>query len=312
MFGTKRRNRQVALFVTPFLLWIAQGSARAQSFSAPLAQCKSVAVPAALADCPATNDPLKEGIASINNMGDVTVGVSGAATDTTYTVTFVSGDGSSNTMLSDLKTDNKGDGALRKDALFKFGIVGAGNVVLSNAGNEEFVSGLIISSNGLESAADFQPGLVRCADVVVPAPLTGCGSDPLNSGRVDVENPSGAFSIHISGATPGQSYTAILRAPGGTPIALGTVGPTNSRGDASLDVADGFAAGTVGSDSAPAQQRGPICVRLQGGSEVRAAAHFRVKPGSLLRGHRSGPVDLRQRSFDRRCLRSECGGTTHC
>ena len=72
------------------------------------------------------------------------------------------------TSLGNLKTGVEGDGAFRKDAFFKFGTVGAGNVVLTSGGGEEFVTGLSISSNGLESARDFQPALVRCTDVTVP------------------------------------------------------------------------------------------------------------------------------------------------
>ena len=256
MSGTLRLKRSVALLLTPLALWIAPGSARAQTFSAPLVQCKSVTQPAALATCPATNDPLKEGIASINNMGDVTVGITGAATNTTYAVSFVSGDGTQSTSLGSLKTDHKGNGALRRDAFFKFGTVGGGNVVLSNGANEEFVTGLSISTNGLESGPDFQPGLVRCADVQVPATLSGCGSDPLTSGRVDLENDDGALSIHVHGAKPGQSYGAILRSPDGASTKLGTVGPADRHGDATLVVSDAFAADTIGSGSVVLQTGG--------------------------------------------------------
>ena len=84
-------------------------------------------------DCASVQDPLNRGGATINDQGDVTV-VSRAATNATYAVSFVSGDGTQSTSIDNLKTDNHGNGALRKDAFFKFGTVGAGNVVLSSGG----------------------------------------------------------------------------------------------------------------------------------------------------------------------------------
>src|SRR5438105_15203644 len=36
------------------------------------------------------------------------------------------------------------------------------------------------------NGADLEAALVRCADVTFPAPLTGCGDDPLTRGRVEI------------------------------------------------------------------------------------------------------------------------------
>ncbi|HTW90023.1 MAG TPA: hypothetical protein VMD75_18665 [Candidatus Binataceae bacterium] len=227
------------------------GAASAQGFSAPLDQCSTVTVPTALTNCATVQDPLSGGGATISDEGDVTVTVIGAAPNTTYAVSLVSGDGTQSTPIGDLKTGSRGNGAMRKDAFFKFGTVGAGNIVLSSsssAPNEEFVTGVSISSNGLVSGRDFQPGLVRCTDVVTPGALSSCGSDSLSSGHVDVENDDGALAIHVSGARPSTSYTALFVSPsGGTPTALGTVGPTNKKGNASLVVSSEFASGTIGS-----------------------------------------------------------------
>ena len=240
----------LAILAAPIALGLASGLACAQTFSAALDQCKAVTAPAALLNCASVQDPLNRGGATISDMGDVTVQIFGAATDATYAVTFVSGDGTQSTPLGNLKTDSHGDGAFRKDAFFKFGTVGAGNVVLSSVGGEEFVTGISISSNGLESGRDFQPGLVRCTDVTVPGALSNCGSDSLTSGHVDVENDDGALAIHVSGARPNTSYTAILRSPnGGTSIMLGTVGPTNKAGSATLIENAEFAASEIASGS---------------------------------------------------------------
>ena len=173
-----------------------------------------------------------------------------------YSVSFVSNDGTQTLSLGTLKTGADGNGWFRKDAFFKFGTVGAGNVVLTSGGSEDFVTGLSISSNGLESARDFQPALVRCTDVTVPGTLSNCGSDSLTYGHVDVENDDGALSIHVSGARPATSYPAILLSPGGTSTPLGTLGPTDKAGNGTLFVDPEFAASTIGSGSVILQSGG--------------------------------------------------------
>ena len=260
------RKWPAALLAAPVALCLVSGLARADTFDAPLIQCKSVATPAALTTCASAQDPLKRGGATINDQGDVTVIVIGAATNTTYTVSLVSNDGTQTTSIGSFKTGVAGDGAFRKDAFFKFGTVGAGNVVLSSGAGEQFVTGLLISSNGLESARDFQPALVRCTDVTVPGTLSNCGSDSLTRGRVDIENADGALSIHVTGARPSTSYTAILRSPGGTTTSLGTVGPTDKAGNGMLIVPAALAPNTIGSGE----------IVLQNGSTDEFVSGFRV------------------------------------
>jgi hypothetical protein len=250
MFQSSRKRKwRAALIAAPVGLCLASGLARAETFDAPLNQCKAVAVPAPLTNCASVQDPLWRGGATINDQGDVTVIVVGAATNATYAVALVSADGTQSTSIGSLMTGAHGDGAFRKDAFFKFGTVGAGNVVLSSGGGAQFVTGLLISSNGLESARDFQPALVRCTDVTAPGTLSSCGSDSLSKGRVDVENADGALSIHVVGARPSTSYTALLRSTGGTTTPLGTVGPTDKSGNGMLVVPAAFAANTIGSGS---------------------------------------------------------------
>jgi len=257
MFQSPRKRKwPAALLAAPVALCLASEMACAQTFDAPLEQCKAVTTPAALSNCAATQDPLKGGGATISDQGDVTVTAYGAATNTTYAVSFVSNDGTKTTSIGNLKTGPDGNGAFRKDAFFKFGTVGAGDIVLTSGGGEEFVTGLTVSSNGLESRRDFQPGLVRCTDVTVPGALSSCGSDSLSSGRVDVENPDGALAIHIYGARPGTNYTAILLSAGGKSSALGTVGPTNAAGNATLIVPNEFPASTIGSGEVVLQSGG--------------------------------------------------------
>ncbi len=254
-----------ALLAVPIALCVAS-LAHAQTFDEQFQQCKAVTSPAPLTTCAPTQDPLNAGGATISDEGDVTATVFGAAPNTTYTVTFVSNDGTQTTSIGSLKTGAQGNGALRKEAFFKFGTVGAGNVVLTGPSGEEFVTGLSVSSNPFPSGRDFQPGLVRCTDVIVPGTLTNCGSDPLTSGRVNVENDDGGLLIHIFGARPSTSYTAIFVSPNGTSIPLGTVGPTNKAGGATLITADVFPAGTVGSGE----------VVLQSGTTNEFVSGFKV------------------------------------
>jgi len=151
-----------------------------------------------------------------------------------------------------------GNGFLRKEAFFKFGTVGAGNMVLTSTAGEEFVTGLTVSSNGIEYRRDFQPGLVRCTDVVVPGPLANCGSDPLTTGHVFIEEDDGAMLLHITGARPSTSYSVIFLAPNGTSSMLGsgTVGPTNKAGGATFIADPAFSPGTIASGEVVLQSGG--------------------------------------------------------
>ncbi len=229
------RKWPVALLAAPVALCLASGWARAQTFDEALEQCQAVTTPAALTTCAASQDPLKGGGAVISDEGDVTVTVFGAATNTNYTITFASNAiPPQSTTIGSFMTDAGGNGHFRKDAFFKFGTVGAGNVVLTSSAGEQFVTGLTVSTLGFGTRRDFQPGLVRCTDVTVPATLSGCGSDSLSSGRVFIEEDDGATLIHVSGARPATSYTALFVSPNGTSVTLGTVGPTNKAGSATL------------------------------------------------------------------------------
>jgi hypothetical protein len=103
MSPLKRINHPRFLIVALFIFLMGHGSVRAQGFAAPLVPCALVGVPAALS-CLRSPDPLKNGFASINAMGDVTVVVIGAATNANYMAKFVSNEGSSSTTLGSLMT----------------------------------------------------------------------------------------------------------------------------------------------------------------------------------------------------------------
>ena len=252
-----------ALLAAPIALGIESGIALADSFDAELVQCNAVAP--VLTNCAGSQDSLKRGGATINDQGDVTVTVVGAGLDANYAVALVSNDGTQTVAIGNLTTDNHGNGAFRKDVAFKFGTVGAGNVTLSSGGGVQFISGILVSTNGLESGRDFQPSLVRCTDVVAPGALSNCGSDSLTRGNVDVENTDGALSIRLVGARVSTSYNAILRAPNGSTTALGTFG-TDKAGNGKLIVTGAFAPGTVATGA----------IVLQNGSTDEFESGFKV------------------------------------
>ncbi|MGH7390244.1 MAG: hypothetical protein ACREM3_12420 [Candidatus Rokuibacteriota bacterium] len=99
---------------------------------------------------------------------------------------------------------------------------------------------------GRHSGGAFEGRLFRCADITVPAALSGCGTDPLAVGLLEIE--FGKLRIIINGAARDASYTVVLQAPDGGPdTTLGTV-TTNHGGHGQIharvfeqgDVASGF------------------------------------------------------------------------
>jgi hypothetical protein len=56
---------------------------------------------------------------------------------------------------------------------------------------------------------DAEAALVRCAEVTYPAPLSGCGTDPLVRGRIEVRK-GGDLDAWVSGALPNAAYDIVL------------------------------------------------------------------------------------------------------
>jgi hypothetical protein len=219
--------------------------AQAASFNSGLVQCSTVTIPAAPPGCAASPDKLGHGGVSINNVGDLSVSVAGAPTNKAYNVAFVLADASSNSGLGSFMTDNHGNGHLRKQGAFPFGKAGAGYVIVTDNGGTQFISGLAASTSGLASGPDFEPGLVKCADVSIPGAIKTCGTDPLSGGFVEVESDSGDVTIKISGAAPNTTYSATLvGANGVTATSIGNPSSTDKHGTAVI-VKQGAFAGAV-------------------------------------------------------------------
>jgi len=62
---------------------------------------------------------------------------------------------------------------------------------------------------GAAPGTDAEAALVRCAEVTYPAPLTGCGTDPLGRGRIEVKK-NGDLDAAVSGALPNAAYDIVL------------------------------------------------------------------------------------------------------
>jgi len=229
MFSKARTKSLAVLTVSILALAATYGPALAAgTFSTALIACSPSVLPAQpVATCGLdVFQPGGTGSVTISDVGDVTVSVTKASLNIQYTAMFVSVNGSAPLTLGSFRANNKtGDGSFRADGFFKFGVTGAGNVVVTSSTGVDFVSGVTISSDKLPSGQDFEPSLVRCAAVSIPAAVTTpkCGTDPLSSGHVDIDNAFGDLTIRISGAATGASYTAALVAQNGTSLSLGAL-----------------------------------------------------------------------------------------
>ena len=223
---------------TILVLSAAQGSARATgTFSTALIACMSspAILPSPYSPCGSDQFQASggKGSVTISDTGELTISLTNANFNTTYTANFVALDGSASVALGSVQTDKNGDKTVRMPGAFKFGVVGAGNVVVTSTNNNvvgiDFVSGVTISSSGLPSGQDFEPALVRCSGVTVPAMLKGCGTDPLNNGHAQIENDSGDLTLKINGAATSATYTAVPVAENGTVLPLGSLQPLSTK-----------------------------------------------------------------------------------
>jgi hypothetical protein len=240
MFDSIHLKYVLAAAVAAVVLAVMQSPARAE-FAAPLLQCSAVAQPAHLTNC--GTDPFVRGSVRIDDAGHMEVAVVGAAANATYAIQFRSPDGSHSTpVLDSLNTNASGNGHISKDKEFAMGQAGAGIVVLSRTGEDQFVSGFGVQQPG----PDFRGSLVKCGDVNVPAALAPCGGDPLKSGSFDLESDDGDLTINLRGAAANQMYAAVIRAASGTQLTLGSVS-TNSKGNGTLTENPAITSATVGS-----------------------------------------------------------------
>jgi hypothetical protein len=223
-------------------------AAIAASFNAPLVECTLVTLPDSLVGC--GSDPLAKGDASIEETGEVEIVVEGGGASTSYAAVFRTPDGSSSIPLGTLNTDSKGNGTLHKKSVLTLGKISAGSVVLTRTGSDQYVSGPSINGG-----PNFRPSLVRCTEVNDPATLSGCGSDTLKDGSVDIESDDGSLDIRLHGASANVTYAAVLRAPDGTEFSLPNVN-TDGKGKGKLISSALFAGSTIGSGTVVLKRAG--------------------------------------------------------
>jgi hypothetical protein len=99
--------------------------------------------------------------------------------------------------------------------------------------------------------SDVEAALVRCSEVTYPAPLTGCGTDPLREGQIEIKK-NGDLDASVKGALPSSIYEIVLHPLGGANQSANqsiiAVLATDARGDGRVrasSIFDLFDAGAV-------------------------------------------------------------------
>ncbi len=142
------------------------------------------------------------------------------------------------------------------------------------------LAGLIMSIGAAgevaAKGADASAALVRCADVTVPATLTGCATpgDPLGNGRVSLGR-GGGIRVVLDGAGPSQDYDVVLRSfDGSVELALGVV-TTDSAGDGEMNRPSIF----------DLDQTGLVSIALKRGGAIHYVSGFTGLDGGELTSH---------------------------
>ena len=178
-------------------------------------------------------DPLTRGVVSIDNEGDMDVVLIGAgAPALVYQILFRSPDGTQSVTLTTITTGASGNANKEQNIAFALGKMGAGNIVLTRSGLDQYVSGIhIAASEAPQSGPDTHVELMSCNKVnIFTNALTNCGTDSFKNGFAEFESNSGTIDIEVTGAAANASYVAVLRSPNGNELALGTIA-TNSKGN---------------------------------------------------------------------------------
>jgi hypothetical protein len=90
-----------------------------------------------------------------------------------------------------------------------------------------------LAGHAAARSSGFEAALERCGAVTTPAVLSGCGTDPLTSGRVSVSR-HGDLDVRVEGATASVEYEVLLRGlDGAGEMALGVLG-TDATGGGTL------------------------------------------------------------------------------
>src|SRR5688500_11007870 len=133
---------------------------------------------------------------------------------------------------------------------------------------------LAAASDVAAKGADASAALVRCADVTVPALLSGCATpgDPLVQGRVFVTRAGGILVV-LEAAGTGQEYDVVLRSLNGSAsVSLGVI-TTDNDGDGDMTRASVF----------DLDQAGLVSIALTRGGTIHYVSGFTsVDRGELI------------------------------
>jgi hypothetical protein len=138
------------------------------------------------------------------------------------------------------------------------------------------MASLAFAGEAAAKGADASAALLRCADVTVPGPLTGCdpAGDPLTEGRVALTR-GGGIRVEIEGAGASQEYDVVLRSfNGSAAMPLGVV-TTDSEGEGEMTRASVL----------DLDQTGLVSIALERGGAIHYVSGFTTLDDGELTSH---------------------------
>lgn len=178
-------------------------------YRARLTRCNEINVPGALASC--GSDPLKDGHVDVDSSdGDLSLTISGAAANASYTLVLRALDGTDSTPFGPFGTNSKGNGNFNAGGeLAPPGSTSSAVFVLKRNGADQALGGFKVTQKPRPKPAS-SSGLVRCLDVNFPGTLDNCGTDPLTSGTAMI-NSMGKLVVNLNGAAASTTYAVFFR-----------------------------------------------------------------------------------------------------
>ncbi len=241
-------------------------AAKGADTSVALVRCADVTVPATLTGCATPGDPLSHGRVSLTRGGGIRVVLEGAGPSQEYDVVLRSFNGSVEVALGVVTTDTEGDGEMSRASIFDLHQAGLVSIALKRGGAIHHVSGFTTRDGG-----ELTSHLVPCAQVNLPAAVTGCGDDVLRNGYVRIDERDVLVTLTTGAGKKSHDnaalYEVVLRGlDSAAETFLGTL-TTNDHGVAPpLRVTDFFAEGIVGA--------GHVLLRRQGDVEIEFITAF--------------------------------------
>ncbi|HEX9821369.1 MAG TPA: hypothetical protein VGD07_17345 [Methylomirabilota bacterium] len=102
-----------------------------------------------------------------------------------------------------------------------------------------FATMLPVAAQARAAGPAVEAPLVRCGAVEYPATLTGCGTDPLGRGQVEVKR-NGKLELEVSGAVPNAAYDIVLHSLDGASQLAVAVLTTDATGAGEVELKPAF------------------------------------------------------------------------